>query len=110
MDNIKNDEYYLTKIIEYIDFAINSVSKATREEFNNNEILINAIMFSFIQISEYSNKLSSDYKLSKKDVPWNKIKGIRNVIVHDYDIVDTEIVYTTVINDFPSFKDKIKNS
>ena len=53
MDNIKNDEYYLTKIIEYIDFAINSVSKATREEFNNNEILINAIMFSFIQIVQH---------------------------------------------------------
>lgn len=51
MENLKNDAYYVKKIKSYVDFAKKALSNKTMEEFENNTILINSIMFSFIQIS-----------------------------------------------------------
>jgi len=103
MDNIKNDDYYVNKIIENIKFAIDNTKDVDLDEFSNDKVLLNAILFSFIQISENASKLSSDFKLKMKDVEWHQIKGIRNRIVHDYDVVDEKTIYDTVVNDFPIF-------
>lgn len=51
MDNIKNDDYYVNKIIENIKFAIDNTKDVDLDEFSNDKVLLNAILFSFIQIS-----------------------------------------------------------
>jgi uncharacterized protein with HEPN domain len=35
------------------------------------------------------------------DVPWNAAKGMRNWLIHGYDVVDLNIVWDTVTLDFP---------
>lgn len=109
MDNIKNDAYYLGKIIEYINFSIKHLNEVTLKEFEDDEVLTNAIMFSFIQISENSSKLSDKYRFEHPEVAWNQIKGIRNKIVHNYEVVQASIVYDTVINDFPVLLKQLGN-
>ena len=47
MDNTKNDKYYLNKIIEDIEFVINTTKNMTLEEFDNDEIINSAIHFKF---------------------------------------------------------------
>ena len=47
MDNTKNDKYYLNKIIEDIEFVINTTKNMTLEEFDNDEIINSAINFKF---------------------------------------------------------------
>ena len=101
MDNIKDDNYYLDKIISNLKFAIDSMNNVSIEDFSENTILVNAIMFSFVQISENASRLSNECKTSLKNVSWNEIRGIRNKIVHDYDIIDNTTIYNTVIYDFP---------
>jgi len=107
MDNIKNDEYYLQKLIANIDFCIETLKDISKDEFNESEVYQNAIMFSFIQISENASRLSDNYKEKHNLVPWNQIKGMRNKIVHDYEIVDGNIIYDTVKQDLPSFRKAI---
>ena len=58
-------------------------------------------MFRMIQISENCKKLSDDYKLSRPEVPWSAMAGMRNRIVHDYGSVDLEIIYDTLKDDVP---------
>lgn len=110
MDNIKNEDYYISEITKNIDFAMKHVCSITSEEFQNNEVLVNAVLFSFIQISENANRLSEEYKKSHPDVPWNQIRGIRNRIVHEYNIVDSYIIYDTVVNDFPVFRETLTSN
>lgn len=108
MDNTKDDNYYVHKIIENLKFALNNTKKVSLEDFSENEVLVNAIMFSFIQISENASRLSLDYKRKINDVAWNEIRGIRNKIVHDYDIIEVKTIYDTVINDFPPMLDSLE--
>ena len=108
MDNVKDDRYYLKKIISDLKFLIDQTSGKTKEEIENNELLIDSIMFRIIQISENNNKLSDQFKASHKDVPWLAVKGMRNRIVHDYGYVDLTVVYDTVINGIPDMYEKLK--
>ncbi len=105
MDNVKNDQYYVKKIMEFINFAISHLDSISCQQFESNDVLQNAIMFTFIQISENTNKLSDEFKTNHSNIPWNQIRGLRNIIVHNYEIVDGYIVYDTVKNGLPEFKE-----
>ena len=108
MDNVKNDKYYLNKIIEDINFIIEKTKDISLEEFDSDELLNSAINFKFIQISENSSRLSEKLILSNQDVPWFKIKGLRNKIVHDYDNLFFDVIYNTIKTDLPDLSLKLK--
>ena len=101
MDNIKDDKYYLRKIISDLAFVVEQTKGKSQIEIESNVLLVDSIMFRIIQIAENNSKLSDDFKKSFKNVPWLAIKGMRNKIVHNYGVVDMSIVYDTVINWMP---------
>jgi uncharacterized protein with HEPN domain len=102
MANIKNDKYYLKKFIIDIEFIMKHMENTDENGFNNNELLIDSVMFRLIQISENSNRLSDQFKQNNSNVSWIAIKGLRNRVIHDYGNVDLSIIYDTVKNDVPS--------
>ena len=101
MDNIKNDSYYLQKIIKDLTFVTSQMHNVDIDELNANELLLDSMLFRMIQISENSKKLSDEYKQNHSNIPWNAVYGFRNRIVHDYGHVDLNIIYETLKNDIP---------
>ena len=101
MENNKNDDYFVSKIVDHLSFIVQYMEKANREEFNRNALLQDSMMFRLIQISENARKLSDDYKEKHAEVPWLAMYGLRNRIVHDYGNVDLTIVYDTLVSDIP---------
>ena len=99
MDNVKNDEYFLTKIINDLEFIEKHMRNVTYDEFAENEILQDSMMFRLIQVSENAKKLTEEYKEKESDVPWRAISGLRNKIVHEYGGVDYRIVFDTLKED-----------
>lgn len=101
MDNTKDDRYFLKKIIDDITFVLTNTKDMTFEEFDEDEIINSAVNFKFIQISENASRLSSSIIQNNTEIPWNKIKGMRNRIVHDYDNVFFDAIYKTIKRDLP---------
>ena len=102
MDNLKTNHYYRKKIIKDIDFVLEHTDYIdTQTELEQNEVLLDSVLFRLIQISENSTKLTEDFKKQYKEVPWHAMKGMRNRIVHDYGEVDLKIVYDTIKLDLP---------
>ena len=101
MDNIKNDAYYVEKILKDLRFIISHTQNLTLEELENNEILCDSILFRLIQISENSVKLTLEFKSNHKEISWQAMKGMRNRIVHEYGDVKLDIVYQTVTQNIP---------
>ncbi len=109
MDNIKNDDYYIKKLLKDIKFIIEKTNGITLEELETNEVLCDSVLFRLIQISENSAKLTTEFKSIHKDIPWQAIKGMRNRIVHDYGEVEFTIVYQTITEDIPDICKKLEN-
>lgn len=101
MDNVKNDRYYVNRIINDLGFIVAHTAGITQEELEKDEVLADSAMFRLIQVSESADKLSEDFKAQNTEIPWRAVKGLRNKIVHEYGSVDLTIIYDTVKNDVP---------
>ena len=109
MDNVKNDKYYLEKIISDLMFIIKHTKGKTKEEIENDDLLVDSIMFRIIQIAENNSRLSDEFKKEYSEIPWVAIKGMRNKIVHNYGVVNMVIVYDTVMRWIPEMYEKLKS-
>lgn len=107
MDNLKNDNYYIQKIKQDLEFIQLHMKNIGLEELSANEILLDSMLFRMIQISENARKLSDEYKQKRGNIPWNAMYGLRNRIVHDYGNVDLKIVFDTLKNDIPELLEMI---
>ena len=90
--------FCLKILLTFIRTHTESLSKSKLEE---DEILVDSIMFRLIQVAENSEKLTEKFKKTYPSIPWRAIKGLRNRIVHEYGNVDLTIVYDTVKKDIP---------
>lgn len=101
MDNVKNDAYYIKKMLTDIKFIIDKTKGITLQGLKEDEVLCDSALFRLIQISENSVKVSQEFRDEHKDIPWQAIKGMRNRIVHEYGEVNLGIVYDTVSISIP---------
>lgn len=108
MDNKKTDQYYIQKIVTDIEFIIAHTEGLTIEQLEDNEVLVDSVMFRLIQVSENSDKLTESFKEQHKEFPWRAMKGLRNRIVHEYGNVDMSVVYDTIQNDIPELLQNLK--
>lgn len=64
-----------------------------------------SIAFSILKIGELTGGLSEEYRDStKKQIQWPHIKGVRNIIVHDYGKIQLDRVWAIATEDIPILK------
>ena len=57
MDNVKDNSYYLNKIISDLEFIIYHMESVDIEQLSKNDILLDSMLFRMIQISENAKNL-----------------------------------------------------
>ena len=63
------------------------------------------VAFCILQIAELASKLSTELRsASESEMNWRQIRGMRNIVVHDYGAVDPEVVWGVVVKDVPKLK------
>lgn len=55
----------------------------------------NAVCLCIMQIGELSVHLSDTFKSEHDNIPWKQIRGMRNVVAHEYGNIEDEIVWET---------------
>jgi len=64
-------------------------------KFSLEEDIKEVVCFNLFQIGELANGLSVEFTKEYNKIPWKQIIGMRNRIVHGYDIINLEIVWNT---------------
>lgn len=59
-------------------------------------MMVEACIFNLSQIGELVNKLDKEYINKYQDIPWHKMKGLRNRIVHDYECVNLKLIWEVI--------------
>ena len=65
------------------------------------EKTFDAVLMNFVVIGESVLRLSLKLKEKENQIQWNKIKGFRNIVAHDYFGVDAEEVWQIIKNELP---------
>ena len=52
-------------------------------------------------IGEAASRVSMDTRQRHPDIPWSNIVGMRNRLIHGYDVVDLNLLWDTVSSDLP---------
>ena len=105
MDNKKDDLYYARTAIEQIDVIEKYIDNVSYEEFVGDIELLDAIMFRLVQLIENVKHISERFKLEHSNIPWGRIIGFRNGIVHEYGETNYETVYQTITTNLFELKE-----
>ncbi len=62
---------------------------------------IRAVAFELTTIGEAARAIPQEIQEKYSEIPWGKIQGIRNVLIHEYFRLDEEILWKTVQDDIP---------
>ncbi|GHS89677.1 DUF86 domain-containing protein [Synergistales bacterium] len=97
----------MRKIIRYC----NEISEAS-EHFNHSfealkkfSVYKNAVAMCVLQIGELTALLSDEFKANHADVPWQDIRGMRNIAAHHYGSFSIEFLWDTIENDIPYLRE-----
>jgi uncharacterized protein with HEPN domain len=105
---VKNNDIFLEHILESINAIQKYCKGVKKEDFSKNQQLQDSVIRRIEIIGEAVKKISEDLKKKNKSIEWQKIAGMRDVLIHDYFGVDVNLVWNTVKKDLPNLKKSIK--
>ena len=95
------DKIRLQHILQEANQAIHFVKDLEYDEFSKDPKTVRAVMRCVEVIGEASSKLSDELRESNPQIPWRKIIGMRNRLIHVYFDIDYPIIWQTVKGNLP---------
>lgn len=78
------------------------------EDFIADRKTSNAVIRSVEIIGEATKNLPASFRNKYSSVPWKKMAGMRDKLIHEYFGVDMEIVWSTIKREIPTVEPPIK--
>jgi uncharacterized protein with HEPN domain len=98
---MSRDLTYLTDILQAARLLKTFVEGLTIRIFLEDPLRQSAVVRQLEIIGEATKRLSETFRTNHPEIPWRKMAGIRDVLIHAYDHVDFELVWETAVKDIP---------
>lgn len=105
---MQRDISYFSDILESSKLAVNYLKKISFQEFTRDTAIQDAVIRRIEIIGEAPNRISDISRQMYVHLPWIEMKGMRNLLIYDYDEIDLKEVWNTVKNDLPSLIKEIE--
>ena len=104
---MRDDLAFIEHILLCIEKIQDYTKNLTKKDFNNNELVQDAVIRNIEIIGEAVKKISKELKSQYPNIPWKEMSGMRDKLIHDYFGVDVDVVWRTVNDDIPFLKSLI---
>ena len=99
----KDDLVYVGHMLDLAQAAVHKAAGCTRDQFDRDENLRLALTHLIQTIGEAARRVSKEFREDHRDIPWDKIVGMRHKVVHDYMHVDYDLVWDVATMELPRF-------
>jgi uncharacterized protein with HEPN domain len=98
---------YLDDIVEACDKVSRYTAAMTLDAFRTDEKTVDAVVRNLEVIGEAAKKVPDDLRSQLPDVDWQRIAGLRDVLIHQYFGIDLEIVWDVVRTKVPLLRERV---
>jgi uncharacterized protein with HEPN domain len=98
---MSRDETTLLDIVRAARLVLEFRQGMDKADFFKDIKTQSAILHQLMVIGEAVKRLSQDFRTRHSEIPWTLIAGMRDKLIHEYDIVDLDEVWKTVDVDIP---------
>ena len=106
---MRDPKVYLKDILEAIEAIERFVQGMDFETFINDDLISSAVIRKLEIIGEASKNVSEAIKQVNPIVPWKKMAGMRDKLIHFYFGIKYKLVWQTIKKDIPQIKPLILN-
>jgi len=99
---------FLNHILDSCAHIIEFTKNVDFETFKKTRLIQSAVIRELEIIGEATKNLTDDLRKTFKGIPWLKIAGMRDKLIHGYFIVDLKELWNTVKKDISTLKNSIE--
>jgi uncharacterized protein with HEPN domain len=103
----RDPEILLDDITEAIERINDYIGDYSREDFQSDRKTIDAVVRNVEIIGEASSNIPESIRSKYPEIPWKKIVGVRNIVIHKYFGVDTDTLWIIIKEQLPELKSRI---
>ena len=110
IDRVDRNVQRLLHMIEGIKRLKRIFAKVNKADFLEDLRLQDASAFDISTIGEAAAHVTEEFQLAHPEIPWIKMCGIRNRLVHifDYEQINYDIIWTVATVELPELEPKIR--
>ncbi|MCA1794895.1 MAG: DUF86 domain-containing protein [Desulfotignum sp.] len=101
-------KFRLDDIVEALDRIFEYVQGMDYDSWGKDRKTIDAVVRNLEIIGEAAANVPENIQNQFTEVPWYQMKGMRNILIHEYFGLDIEVIWKTIQDDLPFLKEKIK--
>jgi len=105
----KDNRLHLFDIFEAIEKIGEYTKGVSHGSFQKDEMMQDAVIRQLAIIGESANRLTKSFLKENPDFPVREAVSMRNLLVHEYDMVNEALVWETIQNDLPDLKKKVQH-
>jgi len=95
---------YIYDIVNSIEEIADFIQNIDYETFSEDRKTINAVIRSLEVMGEAATNIPQNIKEKYSEIPWKRMTGMRNKLIHQYFGVDNEIVWEVCAEEIPPLK------
>jgi len=103
------DKIRLQHILDEAGEVCNYTEGVSFDEFVKDGKTVRAVIRAIEVIGEAASKISIEFRKEHPDVPWQKIIGMRNRLIHVYFDIDYNIIWKTVKENLPPLIEQLQS-
>ena len=107
---LRTDKVRIRHILDASKEAVEFTKGRSRAELDSDRKLNLSLVRLLEVIGEAARGMSDEFRTQHPELPWKKMVGMRDRLIHGYYDVDLDVVWETATEDLPELVNRLENA